>query len=129
MKTLLKKMFTGWMLREASWIVPPTPGEGFPLNEPYYSKTEEQAMIEACGGNVIEGNLLVLFSHWSNDIQALAPYYGIYLDRDEDGKLFIREDIPPAPSPEHWWNDNAWQEPEDTNGAELDAISQHGDNS
>lgn len=107
MRELLKRMFTGFMLHEASW----DRGAG------EYTRTEDDCFTEACGGNAIEGGLLSLFTYWSNDIQSLAPHYGISLERHEapdeetNGELYIREDIPPAPSPAHWWTDGEWKAP------------------
>jgi len=95
-KDLLKKMFTGWQIREASW------------DGNKYTRDEVECMIEACGGDEIEGNLIHLFDYWGNDIQLLAPHYGIYLDRDVEDKLIIREDIPPAPGSDYVWEDNRW---------------------
>lgn len=100
MKELLLTMFRGWALREASW------------NGETYLRDEVSCMIEAAGGDSIKGQLLHLFDYWGNDIEALAPHYGIALERDAKGALVIREDVPPAPSPEHWWNEGKWNEPE-----------------
>lgn len=100
MKDLFRKMFNGWKIHEASWT-----GEG-------YARDETDCMIEACNGNKIEGQMLSLFDHWSNDIQALAAHYGITVERNEKDELVIREDIPSAPSPDHWWNNGVWKAPE-----------------
>lgn len=98
MKELLRKMFTGWMLHEASWDA----------EKKGFTRNSDECMTEACGGNTLEAYMIHLFDYWGNDIQALAPHFGIFLGRDENGKLFIKDDIPPAPSIEHAWQDNQW---------------------
>lgn len=130
MKELLLKMFTGWIIREKSWI--PNPEYDPETSDAYvpagkYGKTREQAMIEACGGDEKVGYLLHLFDHWGRDIMNIAPHFGLaYVRKDSEGNLLteaqriksgnvgepsIMEDVPPAPSPDHWWYDNEWQEP------------------
>lgn len=98
MRLLLECMFTGWMIREKSWVD----------EDHKYTKTEEEAMIEACGGDKFKGELLVLFSYWSNDIQSVAAHYCVALI---DGEV---KGIDAPPTPEHWWDadDKCWREPE-----------------
>lgn len=84
------------------------------FGDPYY-----KPMTEACGGDEIMGSLLSLFSHRRNDVESLAPYYGIALDRDEAGKLYIRDDIPPPPSLRHWWHEGEWTAPLDRETEEV----------
>lgn len=113
MRELLIQMFNGWIIHEASWD---------PESETY-KRSDVECFIEACGGDAIRGNLVSVFAHWGNDIQALAPHYGIALDRGEDGKLFINENIPSAPSPEHWWYEGQWKEPgADNDGTEAARV-------
>jgi hypothetical protein len=101
MRDLLLRMFKAWELHEASWVSMAVVSGGA------YSKTASQCFIKACDGDERDGYLLELFAHWANDIQTMAPHYGIGFDAN--GKL--RTDIPPAPSPHHWWNEGVWQEP------------------
>lgn len=131
MADLLRIMFKGWMIREASYVR--NPEWQALLDKPNrtaeedrqmtymsggdYGKSEEDAMIEAADGNTNLGLLLHYFSHWSNDIQSIAAHYGIGLQREGDvadaDSQMVLVDVPPAPSPLHWWNDDAWQEPID----------------
>jgi hypothetical protein len=78
MKSILRVMFQGWMIREETW------------DGDRYTKTAEEAMIEAAGDENV-GYLIHLFDYWCNDIQDMAPRFGLKLDRDQDGKLVIRE--------------------------------------
>lgn len=97
MRELLRAIFMGWQLHEASWD-----------NEASeYTRELEDCMTEACGDKET-GVLLYLFSYWSNDIQAVGAHFGVAII---DGKVV---DIAPAPSPEHWWDceTSAWREPE-----------------
>jgi hypothetical protein len=103
MKTLLRIMFNGWLLHEQSWDI----------DRQVYTRLKEDCFIEAAGGDKIRGILISLFDYWGNDIQSLAPHYGIATDRDENSELIIREDIPPAPSPDHWWSEGKWLSPEE----------------
>lgn len=99
MKELLKQMFQGWILHENSWD----------SESHRYTRTAEDCMTEACGGDELKGQLLYLFGHWSNDIQCIAPFYGLALEhRPNSGPLYIKEDVPPAPSPHHYWHNGEW---------------------
>jgi hypothetical protein len=100
MKTLLKQMFTGFILHEKSWD----------SEKEDYTRDIIDCMIEACDGDTIRGNMIHLFDHWSNDIQAMAPYYGLELTRDVNNNLVINEQVPQAPSTNHYWNDGKWEE-------------------
>lgn len=105
MKELLLKMFNGWKIREESWD---------PATQKY-GKCEEEAMIEACGGDYAEGCLLSLFDHWSNDIMLIAPNYGVSYEHDEHGVITIRDDVPPPPEPlsehkQYHWEDGVWKD-------------------
>lgn len=100
MKTLLRQMMAGFILHEQSWDE----------DEKEYTVPMEEAMRQACGGDARRGNLLYLFSYWSNDILAEAAHYGLALTR-VDGRSVLREDVPPAPTPEHWWDENHWEAP------------------
>lgn len=112
-RTLLKQMMQGWILHEASYYAPPAgDDEHDAIVVGTYSRDTTECMIEACGGDVLRGNLLDLFGHWSNDIQSVAAHYGLALRRDTENKLFIDENIPPAPSPEYYWHDDQWNGPE-----------------
>lgn len=100
MRDLLMRMFKAWELHEASWIDHADGGHGA------YEKTDDECYIEACDGDVVMGCMLGLFAHWSNDIQTMAPHFGIGWD---NGKFST--DIPPAPSPLHWWHVDHWKAP------------------
>lgn len=67
MKELLETMFLGWKLHEQSWNE----------EEAKYKRSEVECMIEACNGDKLKGELLYLFSYWSNDIQQVAAHYGV----------------------------------------------------
>lgn len=102
MKDLLRKMFQGWILHEKSWDP----------DAKAYTRSDVDCMIEACGGkgHEIEGQLVHLFGHWGNDIQALAPFFGIRLARNSDGtNLHIVEDVPSPPSEpatDYFWDED-----------------------
>lgn len=119
MREMLKQMFTGWALREAA----------YDHDSQEYTRSEEDCMEQACDGDDLRAGLLVLFSHWSNDITSLAAHYGLELVRTapdgtwwrqdgtidtllKPGALTVREDVPPAPSLTHWWNNGEWVDPE-----------------
>lgn len=116
MRTLLKQMMQGWILHEMSYVPPAT--DDLPGG---YCRDSVDCMIEACGGDALRGYLLHLFDYWSNDIQSVAPHYGIALVRDENNNLVIREDIPPAPSPDYYWHNDQWNEPEKPTVIEIAA--------
>lgn len=119
MRDLLVKMFSGWILHEASYV-PREEGPGS------YSITLEEAMTEACAGDAREGILLSLFGHWSNDVVSMAAHYGVGLARRQPDGTMLHEDgtvdtllkggqltmivVPPPPSPAHYWSAGAWQE-------------------
>lgn len=96
MKDILIKMFKGFIVHEASW------------NGREYTKTMDEAMIEVCDGNKTEGSLLHCFTYWSNDVQALAPYMGVALERNMtesvvgsgEYPLWVNENVPPVPDVE-----------------------------
>ena len=108
MKSLLREMFTGWILHEKSWNA--TTSE--------YARPREECFIEAAGGDYNRGLLLGLFDYWANDIQSLAPHFGLNLERCFAGELYINENIPPAPAADYWWRDGQWFAP-----GSLDADS------
>lgn len=139
MRDLLFKMFTGWILREQSWVA----GEG-PDDWGEYKRDALECYIEACGGDQIEGYLVYLFDVNGNDIQDIAPHYGIALRRRnphtgevmtrdqihewDDATptiLFIDENIEPAPSPDHWWQDGVWILPPQDDGP-AESNPEHG---
>jgi hypothetical protein len=84
----------------------------------------EDAMTRACGGDALCGELLTLFTHWSNDVDALGAHLGVGLaHRQPDGELVFQDgtvdtllrggeltivDVPPAPSPMHYWSGGRW---------------------
>lgn len=112
-RTLLKQMMQGWILHEASYYAPPAgDDEHDAIIVGSYSRTMNDCMIEVAGGDKVRGLLLYLFADNSNDIQSIAPHYGLTLAYDADNNLFIREDVPPAPSPDHWWYEGEWRPPE-----------------
>lgn len=96
-RELLTCMFNGWRLHEASWD----------KDARKYTLDLTDAMTQAAGGDKMLGNLLDLFSYWSNDIQSVAAHYGIAIN--EDGS--VRTDVPPPPTPEHYWHNNEWCPP------------------
>lgn len=113
--TLSKQMFAGWIYHEASY------------KDGVAGRSQEDAMTEACGGDNMRANLLCVFGHWSNDIVAIAAHYGVGLARKQpDGSLLYSDgtvdtlmrggqltivEVPPAPSPRHWFNAGVWNEP------------------
>lgn len=98
-KDVIRVLYKGWILHEQSWDT----------THNVYSRNMDDCMTEAAGGDAIIGQLIALFGEWSNDVQSLTPYLGIALVRDHADKLVIREDIPPAPSADHyWWKDGEW---------------------
>lgn len=109
MKELLRRMFREWMLHDVSWD----------KETERYTRNDAECMTEACGGDEIMGSLLSLFGHRRNDVESLAPYYGIALARDKAGKLYIRDDIPPPPSLQHWWHEEEWTAPLDRETEEV----------
>jgi hypothetical protein len=69
--------------------------------------------------------MLKLFSHWSNDIIAMAAHYGVALARLQPDGTMLHDDgtidtmmkggkltilsIEPPPSPAHFWHAGKWQ--------------------
>lgn len=102
MREILRQIFTGWILHEKSWDA----------ESREYKREMTACMIEAAGGDYVRGQLLHLFGEWSNDVQALAPHYGLNLERCFAGELYINEDIPPAPDPDFWWFNGQWHLPD-----------------
>lgn len=101
MKTIIREIFTGWILYAKSWN-PETR---------VYEREMTACMIEAAGDDYIRGQLLFLFAEWGNDLQSLAPHYGLALERCFAGELYINEDIPPPPAADFWWRDGTWYAP------------------
>jgi hypothetical protein len=121
MRSLLRMMFTGWILHEESY-------EQRTESTIQATRSEEDAMIEACGGDALLGQLLCLFGHWSNDVTSSAAHYGLEivrvgpdgeewrLDNTLDtllkpGKMKIRDDVPAPPTGAHWWHKGEWRAP------------------
>lgn len=101
MRQILEQMFTGWQIYHQSWD-----GEK-------HTRDATDCMIEACDCDPLRGELLALFSHWSNDILSIAAHYGLALHTDENGVMTgVRTDVPPAPSPEHYWYEGEWKAPD-----------------
>ncbi len=127
MKELLTQLYQGVIIREDSYV------RGEDGRDGYYPMSEEDAMIQACGGDVIRGNLLVLFNYWSNDISSMAAHYGVGLERQNAdgtqwvdnyadlGKLVLIE-IPPAPSPDYYWYEGTWCSPEDLLAGDVEEV-------
>jgi len=119
-KELLERMFRGWIIYESEQEL-----LGQETQEPTLL---EEAMIRACEGDELEGHLLTLFSHWSNDVQSIAAHYGLAIGRKQPDGSILHEDgtidtllkggklvivhIDPAPSPAHYWYKGAWQAPD-----------------
>ncbi len=120
MKELLTTMLTGWCLHEASY-------EQRTESHMEATRSPEDGMTEACGGDELKGELLCLFGHWSNDIMSIAAHYGVGLARKQPDGTLVYEDgtidtlllggvltvteVPPAPSREHYWSGGKWCEP------------------
>lgn len=107
MKDILTKIFKGMIAYEESWD-----GEK-------YARQDYECYVEACDGNEIDGALISLFAHWDNDIQTLAPHYGLALRRNAESKLYIDTNVPPPPSPEHYWSEDSWNAPSENGPAEA----------
>lgn len=120
MRELLEKMLRGWVLYESE--------QATSEQEKQPSPELEEVMTRICGGNQLEGHLLTLFGHWSNDIISMAAHYGLALARRQPngdllhddgtvdtllkgGKLEIVE-IEPAPSLDHYWYKGQWNAPD-----------------
>lgn len=118
MRSLLRHMFTGWILHEASY-------EQRTETTVEATRSLEDAMTEACGGDEQLARLLCLFGHWSNDVISEASFYGLELvQRGPDGEVWrqdgtlttllkpskteIRDDVPAPPGPGYWWHKGAW---------------------
>jgi hypothetical protein len=99
-RELLLSIFQGWQVRE----------EMSP--EAREQESMEQTYARLSGGDELVGATLPLLTHWDNDLMSIAPHYGIAYEFDPaTGSGYIREDVPPAPSPNHWWHRGAWQAP------------------
>ena len=104
MRNLLICMLNGMAIRENSYYQSDVDDSG------NYLIGEVDAMIQACTaagkGDQAEreGYLLHLFSYWSNDIQSTAAHYGIQLRKNEDGKLYVDDTVPEAPSADAYWD-------------------------
>jgi uncharacterized protein YegP (UPF0339 family) len=103
-RELFRIMFTGWKLHEASYDEATRE----------YKRTAEDCMTEAANGDEQLGYVIHLFDHWSNDLQAMAPHFGIALRREVDtensamGPITIVDNIEPAPSKDHYWSGGRW---------------------
>lgn len=102
-RELLMIMFEGWRLHEASWVAG-DPVDGFGGR---YTREQIDCFVEAAGGDQTLGHLVSLFSEWSNDIVSMAAFYGIGFLADET----FSTDLPPAPTPQHWWSEGRWMPP------------------
>lgn len=121
-KQLLHTMFTGWILHEASY-------EQRTDSRIEATRSPEDAMIEACGGDEQLANLLCLFSHWSNDVTSVAAHYGLTLARRQPDGTLLHPDgtvdtlikggvleivkIEPAPAPNYYWHEGRWNAPKE----------------
>lgn len=99
-KELLRKMLNGMCVHENSWDA----------NDSRYT-IDNKAGMATQTESPIEAGLMHLFSHWENDVQALAAHYGFEIREGVDGKLFVADDLPPAPSYEHYWKGGQWHGP------------------
>jgi len=122
MKELLTQMFTGWALHEASY-------EHVTETTTAPTRSLENAMTEACGGDALRAQLLCVFGHWANDVLAYAAHYGVGIARKQpDGALLYEDgtvdtlmrggvmtvvDVPPAPSLQHYWYKGVWNAPDE----------------
>ena len=69
-----------------------------------YTKTLAECFVEVCDGDETRGYTLYLMGNDGvfNDLQEMAPYYGVgYREWSMAGRVV--RDIPPAPSPEYRW--------------------------
>jgi len=120
MKDLLKTMFEGWAIYQNSWTE---------TDEGYREEMSmEQALTQACGGDVLKGNLLALFGHWSNDIASIGAHYGVGIAKQKlDGTLIYEDgtvdtllrrgkmvvvEVPPAPTSDCYWFAGEWKVPD-----------------
>jgi hypothetical protein len=102
MRELLLTMFRGWELHALSW------------NGKEYDRTPEECMTEATGGDELLSATILLMAYWDNDLVGIAPHYGIAFvspDYDHSFVPYIRTDIPPAPSEQHYWDNDQWNAP------------------
>lgn len=107
-RELLMIINEGQRLREASWDDSREPD----WNGGKYSRLEEECFVEAAGGDENLGRLASLFNYWSNDVTSMAAFYGIGFLKDGT----FSTDLPPPPTPEHWWSEGEWQPPFDPQG-------------
>lgn len=108
MSVLLQIILEGMAIHENSY------------NNGAYDVTRDEATSEAAkkilgdaAENALTGFFCHLASHWSNDVQTVAAYYGMELLRKEGLGLFVSYDVPAAPSFEHYWDDHQWIAPRD----------------
>jgi hypothetical protein len=100
-------MFRGWKILHDSRVL----DGGAPTGE--YGMQSEEAATKAVGGDELVGTILPLFAYWDNDIISVAAHFGVGYEYDEKtGEARVRDDIPPAPSPYHYWDEGAWQAPQ-----------------
>lgn len=122
MKAILALMFTAWADRQRPDIVA--------------VESEDETYARVCNGDEHKAQLLLLFSHWSNDIEGYAAHYGVGLAWKQPDGTFTHADgtidtllaggevtvieLPPAPSLDHYWYKGVWNAPEpDMSGMEL----------
>lgn len=114
MKEIVRKILTSYVLNEESRD---------PVTQTTTAKDMLDAAIQAADGDKVEGTLLYLFQEqWSNDIVALATYYGYELRRRSDGGLELFDGVPPAPSLDHVWDGENWVKSLDTSVDEVVAM-------
>lgn len=103
-KNILLLIFRSWQLQQDSRN--PETGE--------YGKEAEEAATQVAGGDELIGATLPLFSYWDNDLISIAAHYGIGVTMYGDGRINIDLNIPPAPSPTHYWDaeHSQWLAPE-----------------
>lgn len=102
MKEIVRKILTSYVLveqsRDPKTLTP--------------SLSRFDAAVQVADGDEAEGWLLFLFGDsWSNDIVEAATFYGYRLQQLEDGKIELRDDVPPAPGFDHIWDGKTWVGP------------------
>jgi hypothetical protein len=104
MKTILELILRSFCIHENSYDYEDnSKGVG-------YRKTRQMSAIEACDGDELLGSIIDLFGHWMNDIQTFAAFYGLQIQH-KGGEWVVADDVPPPPSPRHYWDNGKWNEP------------------
>lgn len=96
MNKILFMIFSGFELYQASWD----------QETGHYKKDLTTSMIEAAGGDENLGYTLYLMGKENNDLYDMATHYGVgYRSIGMGNQRKLVNDIPPAPSPRHKWDE------------------------